>query len=169
MIAIPSPFAISGRIHLLSRRTGVIHVVTAVITAKGENMNTSIAEGTVAAPALAAGEQPKASKKASRAPQGAHVAKKKGKSGKKATSTKKAPKTPKGQKKPGIRGGSKTERILDLLKRKDGATLAEIMKATDWQPHSVRGFISGTLGKKMGLTVASVKGEDGERRYSIKG
>jgi hypothetical protein len=43
------------------------------------------------------------------------------------------------------------------------------MKATDWQPHSVRGFISGTLGKKMGLTVASVKGEDGERRYSIKG
>ena len=98
-----------------------------------------------------------------------HVAKKKGKSGKKATSTKKAPKTPKGQKKPAVRDGSKTEQILDLLKREDGATLAEIMKATEWQPHSVRGFISGTLGKKMGLTVASAKGEDGERRYSIKG
>jgi hypothetical protein len=43
------------------------------------------------------------------------------------------------------------------------------MKATGWQPHSVRGFISGTVGKKMGLTVVSVKGEDGERNYSIEG
>ena len=111
-------------------------------------------------------EDPKPKKKARVAPQRAHVAPKKAKSGKKASSTKKAPK---GQNKPAVRDGSKTERILDLLKRKDGATLAEIMKATDWQPHSVRGFISGTLGKKMGLTVASVKGEDGERRYSIKG
>jgi hypothetical protein len=41
------------------------------------------------------------------------------------------------------------------------------MKATDWQPHSVRGFISGTLGKKMELEVESVKGENGERTYSI--
>ena len=43
------------------------------------------------------------------------------------------------------------------------------MKATGWQKHSVRGFISGALGKKMGLTVESTKGEDGERNYSIKG
>jgi len=128
-------------------------------------MTTKTEENT-AVPATATDEQPKPTKKASRAQQRAHVAPKKAKSGKKATSTKKAPK---GQKKPAVRDGSKTERILDLLKRKDGATLAEIMKATDWQPHSVRGFISGTLGKKMGLTVASVKGEDGERRYSIKG
>ena len=42
------------------------------------------------------------------------------------------------------------------------------MKATGWQAHSVRGFISGTLGKKMGLKVASAKAEDGERSYSIK-
>jgi hypothetical protein len=41
------------------------------------------------------------------------------------------------------------------------------MKATGWQTHSVRGFISGTLGKKMGLTVYSAKGEDGERRYTL--
>jgi len=47
--------------------------------------------------------------------------------------------------------------------------------AQDWnvalspQPHSVRGFLSGTIGKKMGLTVISTKGEDGERSYSIKG
>jgi hypothetical protein len=41
------------------------------------------------------------------------------------------------------------------------------MKATDWQAHSVRGFISGTLGKKMRLEVESVKGGDGERTYRI--
>jgi hypothetical protein len=42
------------------------------------------------------------------------------------------------------------------------------MKATGWQAHSVRGFISAVLGKKMGLTVASTKAPDGERRYSLK-
>ena len=44
----------------------------------------------------------------------------------------------------------------------------ELMKATGWLPHSVRGFLSGTVGKKMGLTVTSTKGEDGERTYSIE-
>jgi len=42
------------------------------------------------------------------------------------------------------------------------------MAATEWQAHSVRGFISGTLGKKMGLTVESAKSEKGERTYSLK-
>ena len=41
------------------------------------------------------------------------------------------------------------------------------MSATGWQAHSVRGFISGSLGKKMGLTVDSFKREDGERGYRI--
>jgi Protein of unknown function (DUF3489) len=45
--------------------------------------------------------------------------------------------------------------------------LVDSMKATGWQAHSVRGFISGALGKKMGLTVDSVRREDGERVYSI--
>ncbi len=67
----------------------------------------------------------------------------------------------------GVRAGSKTATILDLLHRAKGATLAEIMAATAWQPHSCRGFISGTLGKKMGLTVKSEKREDGTRVYSI--
>jgi hypothetical protein len=43
--------------------------------------------------------------------------------------------------------------------------LKEIMAATDWQAHSVRGFISGSLGKKMGLKIDSAKREDGERVY----
>ena len=135
-------------------------------------MTTSITEETAAAPATATSEPPKANKKARVAKQGAHVAPAKGKATKKATKWKKAPKAKKAAnaKEPaGPRQGSKTEQILTLLTRKDGATLAEIMKATDWQAHSVRGFISGTLGKKMGLTVASEKGGDGERRYSIKG
>jgi hypothetical protein len=41
------------------------------------------------------------------------------------------------------------------------------MNTTGWQAHFVRGFVSGTLGKKMGLTVVSAKGDNGERRYSI--
>jgi hypothetical protein len=72
-----------------------------------------------------------------------------------------------GDKPAAARDGSKKAEILGLLQRKGGATLAQIMKATGWQAHSVRGFISGTLGKKMGLTVDSIRREDGERVYSI--
>ena len=68
---------------------------------------------------------------------------------------------------PGTRDGSKKAEILVLLRRKGGATRAEIMRATEWQARSVRGFLSGALRKKMGLTVGSVKREDGERVYTI--
>ena len=140
--------------------------VVTVITAKGEITMTELVAETTESQAPASTEQPKAAKKARVAPKGAHVAKEKGKSPKKASPAKKAPKGAKKAK--SAREGSKTDKILELLKRKDGATLAEIMKATDWQAHSVRGFISGTLGKKMGLTVTSTKAEDGERTYSVK-
>jgi len=80
-----------------------------------------------------------------------------------------AKKAPKGAKKAEpARDGSKAAKILELLKRPGGATSKELMKATGWQPHSVRGFLSGTVGKKMGLTVTSTKGEDGERSYAVK-
>jgi hypothetical protein len=62
---------------------------------------------------------------------------------------------------------SKKNAVLDLLRRKEGATLAEIAKATDWQNHSIRGFISGQLTKKMGLKVESAKNDAGERTYRI--
>ena len=111
-------------------------------------------------------EQHKRVKKPRPAAQRAHVASKKAKSAKKASPSKK---TPKRAKEAGAaRDGSKAAKVLDLLQRPGGATLKELIKATDWQPHSVRGFLSGAIGKRMGLTVESAKSEDGERRYSIK-
>ena len=125
-------------------------------------------EQTETAPVSVAAE-PKATKTARVAKKGAHVAPKKGKPGKKATPAKKAPKARKGEKKGGAaRDGSKAAKILDLLKRPGGATAKELQKASGWQAHSVRGFLSGTIRKKMGLDVASTKSEDGERNYSIK-
>ena len=81
------------------------------------------------------------------------------------TCSKPRTKTPKAAR---ARKGSKTAKILALLKRPGGAASKELRKATGWQPHSVRGFLSGVLTKKMGLKVRSVKGASGERRYSVK-
>ena len=125
----------------------------------------STPEATETATALAV-EEPKATPKASVAKRARSVAPKKAKAGTKATPAKKAPKAAK--KAAGARDGSKAATILDLLKRKDGVTLKELMKASGWQPHSVRGFLSGTVGKKLGVAVTSTKGEDGERTYSVK-
>ncbi len=66
------------------------------------------------------------------------------------------------------REGSKKQIIIDLMQRKEGATMAEIAKATGWQNHSIRGFVSGTLTKKMGLKIESTKNEAGERAYRIE-
>jgi hypothetical protein len=144
-------------------RFGVIHVLIAAITAQGENMTSTPEIGTLPAPAA---EEPKPTKKASVGKRARNAAPGKAKPGKKASPAKK---TPKGAKKaPGARDGSKASKILDLLKRPGGATSKELQKASGWQPHSVRGFLSGTVSKKMGLPGTSTKGEDGERSYSIK-
>ena len=92
------------------------------------------------------------------APQAAPVAPKKAKATKAATAKDATPTA---------RDGSKKAIVLGMLKRPDGATLADIMSATDWQAHSVRAFISGSLGKKMGLTVESFKRPDGVRAYKV--
>lgn len=65
------------------------------------------------------------------------------------------------------RRAPKAEAVLTLLKRPDGATSAELMAVTGWQAHSVRGFLSGVVVKKMGLTLGSAKDHQGERRYSL--
>ena len=152
------------------KRIGVMDVMTAVTTASGDFTMTTNIEEQAATPATATAREPKATKRANVAPRKPRVAPARGKSGKKATPAKKGASGPKGGKKAKVaREGSKTAKILDLLKRPGRATAKELMKATGWQPHSVRGFLSGTVGKKMGLAVSSTKGEDGERSYAIKG
>jgi hypothetical protein len=123
------------------------------------------------------------------AAQGAHVAPEKAPSKKGATQKKGAPKgnkTAKGGKtKPAAkkkartgkkaakptrvsapRAESKGAKILALIGRPKGATLAEIMKATAWQAHSVRGYVS-LAAKKHKLNIESAKNEAGERVYKI--
>jgi hypothetical protein len=140
-------------------------------------------------------EATKTTESAAVAEQGAHVAPEKASSKKAASQKKGAPKakpvakkaakqvtaTPKKQAKTKApsktapkakdaavpREFSKKSIVLDLLRRPKGATMGEIAKATDWQNHSIRGFISGNLTKKMGLTVESGKNETGERTYRI--
>ena len=125
------------------------------------------------------------------AEQGAHVAPEKA-SSKKGTSQKKG--APKGQKaakgqakaspkkeakagkkaKPAHakeastpRAKSKGAKILEMIGRPKGASLAEIMKTTAWQAHSVRGFLS-TVAKRHGLKIESTKTDTGDRVYKIK-
>jgi hypothetical protein len=64
------------------------------------------------------------------------------------------------------RRGTKSERVLALLRQPAGATLKALMRATGWQAHSVRGFLSGQVNKKMKLKVKSFE-RDGERVYAI--
>ena len=68
---------------------------------------------------------------------------------------------------PTAREGSKKATVLDLLRRLEGATLGDIMTATGWQAHTVRGFISAALIKKMGIAVESFRVEDKVRTYRI--
>jgi hypothetical protein len=127
-------------------------------------------------------------KAAAVAEQGAHVAPEKGTSKKVATRKKGAPKrgktasgvepkrTVKASKRASkperktakTRAESKGAQILALIRRPKGATLSELAKLTGWQNHSIRGFLSGVVRKKMGLTVESAKRDDGERVYSLK-
>ena len=62
--------------------------------------------------------------------------------------------------------GTKSERVTRLLQRAQGASIAEIMTATGWQSHSVRGFMSGTLVKQKALKLESEK-TNGQRRYRV--
>ena len=68
---------------------------------------------------------------------------------------------------PAVRQGTKQALLVDLLKSRSGATIAEAVAATGWQAHSVRGTISGTLKKKLGLAVTSEPIEKRGRVYRI--
>jgi len=131
------------------RKTAVTRIWTVIQKLDEEMLRASIRE-TEAKLKAARTAQPAAT-----APQAASVAPKKAKQ---ATAKDAAPTA---------REGSKKASVIEMLRREHGATLADIMTATGWQAHSVRGFISGGLGKKMGLTVESFKRTDGERAYHI--
>ena len=66
-----------------------------------------------------------------------------------------------------VRDGTKAARVIELLREQSGATIKTIMAVTGWQAHSVRGFISAQLTKKLGLGVQSFT-RGGERAYRIR-
>lgn len=65
------------------------------------------------------------------------------------------------------RAGTKQSLLVEMLRRKRGASIEEIIEVTGWQPHTVRGAISGAVKKKLGLAVTSEKVEDGGRVYRV--
>ena len=93
-------------------------------------------------------------------PKNARKARRKAKPAKTAARAKKTASKPKGD-----RANKKAE-VIDLMKRAKGATLAEIMKATGWQPHTVQGFVS-ILGSKGREKIESSRNAAGERTYKI--
>jgi Protein of unknown function (DUF3489) len=85
---------------------------------------------------------------------------------KKARAPKKAPQVKKAAGKPKSDSSNKKAEVIAMMKRAKGATLAEIIAATSWQAHTVRGFAS-ILGSKGGEKIESSKNAAGERAYKI--
>ena len=65
------------------------------------------------------------------------------------------------------RKGTKQETLIEMLRAEGGATIDEVVAATGWQPHTVRGAMSGALKKKLGLEITSEKVEGRGRVYSL--
>jgi hypothetical protein len=131
-----------------------------------ENTATVAEQGAHVAPEKASSKKVAIQKKG--APKGQKGAKGKAKASpkKEATAAKKA-KPAHAKEASAPRAESKGAKILELIGRPKGATLAEIVKATDWQKHSIRGFLS-TAAKKHGLKIESTKTDAGDRVYQIK-
>lgn len=87
---------------------------------------------------------------------------------KKATAKRAAPRASKGGSSPSkAKSVSKLGQMEAMLRRPEGASLAQLSKALDWQPHSVRGAMSGSLKKKQGLRITASKEEGADRVYRI--
>ena len=89
------------------------------------------------------------------------------KSRKQTTRKPRAAKAPRAKTEPRTRADSKQAKLIEMLKRTQGATIDEIATAFDWQKHTVRGAIAGALKKKLGLDVKSEKVEGRGRVYRI--
>ena len=85
----------------------------------------------------------------------------------KVTSAATTAKVPPKSDEPKVERVTKQERLLILLTQPEGASIEEMMQATDWQQHSVRGFLAGTVKKKLGFSLTSLKPNDDVRRYRI--
>jgi hypothetical protein len=148
-----------------NRQKAIRRIWTAIQVLAKPVTGVSLDAATISAPrgasvqapdALAAFAAPKAAKKAA---------------GNKATKPK-APKAPRAKKaKPATeqktpREGTAKAKVVTLMRRKGGVTLEEIMKATGWLPHTIRGFVS-LLRSKSGLPIESTRREDGARVYTI--
>ena len=68
-----------------------------------------------------------------------------------------------------VREGTKQARLIAMLQRPEGATIAQVVEATGWQPHTVRGALAGALKKRLGLEVTSEKVAERGRVYRITG
>ena len=68
---------------------------------------------------------------------------------------------------PRSRDNSKQAQVIAMLRRPEGATIAQICEATGWQPHTVRGTLAGTFKKKLGLEITSTKETGAERVYKV--
>ena len=86
----------------------------------------------------------------------------------KVTSAAATAKTPLKADEPKVERVTKQERLLTLLSQAKGASIEEMMQATDWQQHSVRGFLAGTVKKKLGFALTTSKAAGGVRRYRIE-
>jgi hypothetical protein len=142
--------------------------MTNVEASTTENTATVAEQGATVAPETASSKKGSSQKKgASKGQRAAKGTKAKAAAKKEAKAGKKAAKPVRAKEACTPRAESKGAKILELIGRPKGATLAEIMKATSWQAHSVRGFLS-TAAKKHGLKIESTKTEAGDRVYSIK-
>ena len=71
------------------------------------------------------------------------------------------------QSKPRTRDNSKQAQVIAMLKRPEGATIAQICEATGWMPHTVRGTFAGAFKKKLELQITSTKEAGGQRIYRV--